>query len=70
MDFKKTSIRLDFDIAREASAILKTKTLAGTVNEALRETVDRHTRKKFFQRLLKNEDFDWKVLDKAWGGDH
>ena len=66
MDLRKTAIRVDFDAAQEAAAILGTATLTDTVNAALREIADRERRAALLDHLAGGEGFDFGVIDDAW----
>lgn len=65
----KTAIRIDEGLAAEAKGILGTTTLTATVNEALREVVDRGRTERFLERMktLRGLDLsDGQVMDDAW----
>lgn len=65
----KTSVEIDQDIAREAAAILGTKTLRATINAALREVVHAKRRIELIALLSQEGRFDFDVAERAWGAD-
>ncbi|MGH9132227.1 MAG: type II toxin-antitoxin system VapB family antitoxin [Acidimicrobiales bacterium] len=65
----KTSIEIDFDVAREAGEILGTKTLRATVSAALCEVVNARRRLELIALLGEPGRFDFGEVESAWGGD-
>ncbi len=65
----KTSVEVDQDIARQAAAILGTKTLRETIDAALREVVHAKRRLELIALLSEEGRFDFRVAEDAWGGD-
>lgn len=63
----KTSVDVDQDIAREAAAILGTRTLRDTIDAALREVVHAKRRLELVALLSEAGRFDFDAVDKAWG---
>lgn len=64
----KTSVVVDQDIAREAAAILGTKTLRDTIDAALREIVQAKRRLDLVAFLSTEGRFDFRDAEQAWGG--
>jgi predicted nucleic acid-binding protein/Arc/MetJ family transcription regulator len=64
----KTSVVVDQDIAREAAAILGTKTLRDTIDAALREIVQAKRRLELIALLSTEGRFDFRAAEQAWGG--
>lgn len=64
----KTSVDVDQDIAREAAAILGTKTLRDTIDAALREVVHAKRRLELIALFSQDGRFDFDAADQAWGG--
>ena len=64
----KTSVVVDQDIAREAAAILGTKTLRDTIDAALREIVQAKRRLELVALLSSEGRFDFGAAEQAWGG--
>ena len=65
----KTAIRIDEELAAEARAILGTPSLTATVNEALREVVDRGRTERFLERMKKLRGLDLAdehLMEDAW----
>lgn len=60
---------MDRDIAREAAAILGTKTLRATINAALREVVHAKRRIELVALLSQEGRFDFDLTEQAWGAD-
>lgn len=60
---------MDRDIAREAAAILGTKTLRATINAALREVVHAKRRIELVALLSQEGRFDFDHVEQAWGAD-
>lgn len=67
MPVSKTSLEIDSDIAREAAAILGTKTLRATVNAALSEVVQVKRRLELVALLSEEGRFDFDLAEEAWG---
>jgi Arc/MetJ family transcription regulator len=65
----KTSVDVDQDIAREAAAILGTKTLRDTINAALLEIVHAKRRLELIGLLGQDGRFDFEAAATAWGAD-
>jgi Arc/MetJ family transcription regulator len=65
----KTSVDVDQDIAREAAAILGTKTLRDTINAALLEIVHAKRRLELIDLLGQDGRFDFDAAATAWGAD-
>jgi Arc/MetJ family transcription regulator len=65
----KTSVEIDSDIARQAAAILGTKTLRATINAALREVVHAKRRLELVALLSQEGRFDFDLAEQAWGAD-
>lgn len=65
----KTSVDVDRDIAREAAAILGTRTLRETIDAALREVVDAKRRLEVIAVLSREGRYDFEAAEQAWGGD-
>jgi Arc/MetJ family transcription regulator len=63
----KTSVEVDQDIAREAAAILGTKTLRETIDAALREIVHAKRRLELVALLAEEGRFDFDAAAGAWG---
>ena len=63
----KTSVDVDQDIAREAAAILGTRTLRDTIDAALREVVHAKRRLELVALLSEAGRFDFDAADQAWG---
>jgi Arc/MetJ family transcription regulator len=63
----KTSVNVDQDIAREAAAILGTRTLRDTIDAALREVVHAKRRLELIALLSQDGRFDFDAADQAWG---
>jgi Arc/MetJ family transcription regulator len=63
----KTSVDVDQDIAREAAAILGTRTLRDTIDAALREVVHAKRRLELVALLSEAGRFDFDAADEAWG---
>jgi Arc/MetJ family transcription regulator len=63
----KTSVDVDQDIAREAAAILGTRTLRATIDAALREVVHAKRRLELVALLSEAGRFDFDAADQAWG---
>jgi Arc/MetJ family transcription regulator len=66
----KTSVEIDRDIAELAAGVLGTTTLRDTIDAALREVVNAQRRVEFLQFVADPKNFDFSVVDEAWGGDH
>jgi Arc/MetJ family transcription regulator len=64
----KTSVVVDQDIAREAAAILGTKTLRDTIDAALREIVQAKRRLELVALLSTEGRFDFGEAEQACGG--
>ncbi len=64
----KTSVDVDQDIARQAAAILGTKTLRETIDAALREVVQAKRRIELIAILSQEGRFDFEAAEHAWGG--
>lgn len=64
----KTSVDVDWDIARQAAAILGTRTLRETIDAALREVAPRR-RLELIALLGQPGRFDFEDAERAWGGD-
>jgi Arc/MetJ family transcription regulator len=65
----KTSVEVDQDIAREAAAILGTKTLKDTINAALLEILHAKRRLELIALVGEEGRFDFGAAEHAWGGD-
>jgi Arc/MetJ family transcription regulator len=65
----KTSVEIDSDIARQAAAILGTKTLRATINAALQEVVHAKRRLELVALLSQEGRFDFDLAERAWGAD-
>jgi Arc/MetJ family transcription regulator len=65
----KTSVEVDQDIARQAAAILGTKTLRATIDAALREVVHARRRIELVALLSQDGRFDFDLVQQAWGAD-
>ena len=65
----KTSVEVDQDIARQAAAILGTRTLRETIDAALRDVVDVKRRLEVIALLSDEGRFDFDTVDAAWGAD-
>ena len=65
----KTSVEIDQDIAREAAAVLGTKTLRDTIDAALREVVHAKRRLELVALLGEDGRFDFEAAEQAWGAD-
>jgi len=65
----KTSVEVDQDIARQAAAILGTKTLKDTINAALHEILDAKRRLELIAFIREEGRFDFAAAEHAWGGD-
>lgn len=65
----KTSVEVDQDIARQAAAILGTRTLRETIDAALREVVHAKRRLELIALLSEEGRFDFRAAEGAWGGD-
>jgi Arc/MetJ family transcription regulator len=65
----KTSVEVDQDIAREAAAILGTKTLRATIHAALLEVVQAKRRLELVAMLSEEGRFDFDRVEQAWGAD-
>jgi Arc/MetJ family transcription regulator len=65
----KTSVEIDRDIARQAAAILGTKTLRDTINASMYEVVHAQRRLELVAMLSEEGRFDFGAIDRAWGGD-
>jgi len=65
----KTSVEIDRDIARQAAAILGTKTLRDTINASMHEVVHAQRRLELVAMLSEEGRFDFGAIDHAWGGD-
>lgn len=65
----KTSVEVDQDIAREAAAILGTKTLRATIHAALLEVVQAKRRLELVALLSQEGRFDFDLVKQAWGAD-
>ena len=63
----KTSVEIDQDIAREAAAVLGTKTLRDTIDAALREVVHAKRRLELVALLGEDGRFDFEAAEQAWG---
>ena len=68
LSMMKTSVVVDQDIAREAAAILGTKTLRETIDAALREIVQAKRRLELVALLSTEGRFDFGAAEEAWGG--
>jgi Arc/MetJ family transcription regulator len=68
LSVSKTSVVVDQDIAREAAAILGTKTLRDTIDAALREIVQAKRRLELVALLSTEGRFDFGAAKQAWGG--
>ena len=68
LSVSKTSVVVDQDIAREAAAILGTKTLRDTIDAALREIVQAKRRLELVALLSTEGRFDFGAAEEAWGG--
>jgi Arc/MetJ family transcription regulator len=66
----KTSVVIDRDIAAEAAKILGTATLRDTIDASFREVVNATRRLELIALLADSSNFDFSVVDRAWGGDH
>ncbi|MGH9222301.1 MAG: type II toxin-antitoxin system VapB family antitoxin [Acidimicrobiales bacterium] len=64
----KTSVDVDQDIARQAAAILGTRTLRETIDAALREVVHAKHRLELIALLSEPGRFDFERVEEAWGG--
>jgi Arc/MetJ family transcription regulator len=64
----KTSVDVDQDIAREAAAILGTRTLRDTIDAALHEVVHAKRRLELVALLSQDGRFDFAATEQAWGG--
>lgn len=65
----KTSVEVDYDIVRQAAAILGTRTLRETIDAALREVVDAKRRLELVALLSEEGRFDFDAANAAWGSD-
>jgi Arc/MetJ family transcription regulator len=65
----KTSVEVDRDIARQAAAILGTRTLRATINAALAEVVHAKRRLELIALLSEEGRFDFTAAERAWGAD-
>ena len=65
----KTSVEVDKDIARQAAAILGTRTLRETIDAALRDVVDAKRRLEVIALLSDEGRFDFDAVGTAWGAD-
>lgn len=65
----KTSVEVDRDIAREAAAILGTRTLRETINASLREVVNAKRRLELVALVAEDGRFDFDLAEHAWGGE-
>lgn len=65
----KTSVEVDQDIARQAAAILGTKTLKDTINAALEEILRAKRRLELIELLREEGRFDFGAAESGWGGD-
>jgi hypothetical protein len=65
----KTSVEVDQDIARQAAAILGTKTLRVTIDGDLRVIVDAKRRVKLIGLLAQPDRFDFTAAESAWGAE-
>lgn len=63
----KTSVEVDQDIARQAAAILGTRTLRETIDAALRDVVDAKRRLEVTALLREEGRFDFDATEAAWG---
>jgi Arc/MetJ family transcription regulator len=63
----KTSVDVDQDIARQAAAILGTRTLRDTIDAALREVVHAKRRLELVALLSQEGRLDFAAADQAWG---
>jgi Arc/MetJ family transcription regulator len=65
----KTSVEVDRDIARQAAAILGTRTLRATIDAALREVVHAKRRLELVTLLSEEGRFDFEAAEGAWGAE-
>ena len=63
----KTSVEIDRDIARQAAAILGTRTLRETINASMQEVVDARRRLELVALLSEPGRFDFSAAERAWG---
>jgi Arc/MetJ family transcription regulator len=64
----RTSVDVDREIARQAAAVLGTRTLRATIDDALREVVDARLRLELVAMLSEEGRFDFGAAESAWGG--
>ncbi len=67
LGMSKTSVEIDQDIAREAAAVLGTKTLRDTIDAALREVVHAKRRLELVALLGEDGRFDFEAAEQPWG---
>jgi Arc/MetJ family transcription regulator len=65
----KTSVEIDRDIARQAAAVLGTRTLRDTIDASLREVVHAKRRLELVALLAEVGRFDFEAAEHAWGSD-
>gem|GEM_PF-889675 len=64
---RRTTLDIDEDMLSKARAILGTRGVKDTVNEALLEVVRVEAGKRFIARLKDNEDFgNPEIMERAW----
>jgi Arc/MetJ family transcription regulator len=68
LSIMKTSVEVDQSVVRQAAAILGTKTLRDTIDQALRDVINAQRRLELVALLSEPGRFDFSATEDAWGG--